>query len=376
VEANPTTPQEDRPFDVKALLVSVFNPEQGERAVIVIDEPTDAHPDDDKWRERRQMAEEWRAGLIELGLERDFSVLPLLRYAATGAHGANFPRLARLDGETVELMEVMRDVSLCIAMTTYSCTAALGGVWLQRGTIRAFRGASMPDVEKRMERSALAADYTEVARRCRLIKEAFQGMHSAVVDFSTGHRCTFDLRFRTCQVDDGYVHRDKLVGAPVINLPSGETFQAPYEGEVPGERSRTQGELPISWEGQTVVFEVSHNRIVDVNGSALEAGFWRDYFRRDAARANVAEVAFGCNEWAEVTGNTLEDEKAGFHWAFGRSDHLGGIFGASSFRDPTTVVHQDMVYARGCPITVKRAELQSDDGRGVTVIRDGHYTLW
>ena len=30
---------------------------------------------------------------------------------------------------------------------------------------------------------------------------------------------------------------------------------------------------------------------------------------------------------AEVTGCVLEDEKAGFHWAFGRSDHLGGVVG-------------------------------------------------
>ena len=34
---------------------------------------------------------------------------------------------------------------------------------------------------------------------------------------------------------------------------------------------------------------------------------------------------------AIVTGNVLEDEKAGFHWAYGRSEHLGGVTGPDAF---------------------------------------------
>ena len=76
-------------------------------------------------------------------------------------------------------------------------------------------------------------------------------------------------------------------------------------------------------------------------------------FREEEALGNIAEVAIGCNEKAVVTGNVLEDEKAGFHWAYGRSDHLGGEVGPSCFSAPERVCHQDIVYARGNPIVCR-----------------------
>ncbi len=102
----------------------------------------------------------------------------------------------------------------------------------------------------------------------------------------------------------------------------------------------------------------------------------RAVFEQDPARTNIAEVAFGCNEWAQVTGNVLEDEKAGFHWAYGRSDHLGGTVGPDAFRRPENVIHLDTVYAQGNPIGVRRAVLITAQGKRIEVIRDGGYVLW
>ncbi len=70
----------------------------------------------------------------------------------------------------------------------------------------------------------------------------------------------------------------------------------------------------------------------------------------------------------------LEDEKAGFHWAFGRSDHLGGVVSVASFREPGNVIHQDIVYARGNPVQVTQAELLQGLGRkgsGLTLAHRG-----
>jgi leucyl aminopeptidase (aminopeptidase T) len=227
-----------------------------------------------------------------------------------------------------------------------------------------------------MEQTSLAADYREVARRCRLLKDAFLTADHAEVMFSTGHRCLFDLRHRICEADDGYLHRDKIDDIPVINLPSGETFQVPYEGEIDGDPSRTQGELPVHENGQTVVFRVEANRIVEVVGNGDVAERYRSFFGADPVRGNVAEMAFGCNDDATVTGNVLEDEKAGFHWAYGRSDHLGGTVGLAAFRSPANVVHQDIVYAKESPISVARAELVDVEGRRTVIIEGGAYRLW
>jgi leucyl aminopeptidase (aminopeptidase T) len=265
---------------------------------------------------------------------------------------------------------------LALVLTEFSMTAALCDICKRRPGADVFRAASMPGVQKWMEGTSLAADYREVARRCRLLKSAFQKSDRAEVVFSTGHRCAFDLRHRVCEADDGYLHRDKNDDIPVINLPSGETFEVPYEGEIEGDPSRTRGELPVHEDGQTVVFRVEANRIVEVIGRGAIADRYRVYFAADPARGNVAEVAFGCNDDAKVTGNVLEDEKAGFHWAYGRSDHLGGKVGLNTFRSPEHVVHQDIVYAKGSPISVTSADLVEASGRRISVIRDGTYVLW
>lgn len=363
-------------FDLERFLIDVFDPVAGEKVAVMTDVPTPTCPDNRDWQDRRAMAEEWRTGLERLGERIGFDVLPLVTYTATGANNADLPAEAEVGGSIVPMNAVLDDVSLVLALTEFSPTAPLIDVCKRRPGAHVFRAASMPGVEKRMEGTSLAADYREVARRCRLLKEAFLAADHAEVEFSTGHRCLFDLRYRVCESDDGYLHRDKSDDLPVINLPSGETFQVPYEGERPGEPSRTAGELPVWEEGETVVFRVEANRIIEVAGAHAAAEHYRRVFAEDPARTNIAELAFGCNERAVVTGNVLEDEKAGFHWAYGRSDHLGGVFGVAQFRSPANVVHQDIVYARGNPIGVTRADLVALDGTRLAIIRESNYVLW
>src|SRR5262249_39096025 len=153
-------------------------------------------PDHDAWRERRTMAEEWRAGLAKLGTRIGFEVLPLVSYPATGLSGADLP---------ASVQPVLDRASLVLALTEFSPTAALVDVCKRRPGAAVFRAASMPGIEKRMERTSLAADYSEVARRCLILKDAFLRADHAEVTFSTGDRCLFDLRHRVCETDDGYL---------------------------------------------------------------------------------------------------------------------------------------------------------------------------
>jgi len=358
-------------LDLEKLLLNVFEPQAGEVATVVVDRPHGDLSDTESWRGRRDLAERWRAGLAELGARRDFTVTPLLSFAATGANNADLPAKGRLGTEEVDLRETLSSSTLAIAMTQFSATAPLS---LLAEANDDFRAASMPGVEERMEATALAADYGRVARRCRAIAEAMRGAVLCDVVFSTGHRCWFDLRHREAELDDGSLPRFKQ-GSRVINLPSGETFIVPYEGELEGVPSWTAGTIPVRQDGETLLLHVSQNRIQLVEGEGPAAEGFRHLFAHDPARANVAEVAFGVNDRAVVTGNVLEDEKAGFHWAFGRSDHLGGVVGVASFREPGNVVHQDIVYARGNPVQVTQAELVHPDGRRVAVIFGGQYQM-
>src|SRR5690606_35600610 len=100
-----------------------------------------------------------------------------------------------------------------------------------------------------------------------------------------------------------------------------------------------------AWQGDQAVLVVRQNRITEINGGAYAAKL-RAHFDVDPARRNIAELGLGCNDAAVVQGSVLEDEKAGFHWAYGRSEHLGGTVGPDAFSDPAHVVHHDIVYAR------------------------------
>jgi len=168
--------------------------------------------------------------------------------------------------------------------------------------------------------------------------------------------------------DNGLLHpgagKDALRFA---NLPAGEVYRCPNEAE----NSRTGGEIPAVFGDETVVFVVRNNQIIDVKGDGPVAEKKRQEFREEVALRNIAEVAIGCNDKAVVTGNVLEDEKAGFHWAYGRSDHIGGTVGVEDFSSPDKVYHLDIVYAKGNPIVCTRFDFLFPDGTRKTAITDG-----
>jgi len=356
-------------FDLKKLLIDVFDPEEGERVLVMTDEPNGNQQDTADWKDRREMAAEWRDVFEELGKVRGFEVLPLLVFEATGTNNADLPGRARLGSEEVDLQETLGKATLVIAMTEFSATAPLS---VLADANEDFRAASMPGVERRMEKTALAADYSKVAARCKAIEEIMRPAILCEVLFSTGHRCCFDLRQREPEMDDGFLPRGKK-GDRIINLPSGETFEVPYEGEREGMPSWTAGTIPVIEDGELVLFHVAANQIIMVEGDGQAAARYAAFFDEDPARANIAEVAFGVNDKAEVTGCVLEDEKAGFHWAFGRSDHLGGVVGVEDFERPENVVHQDIVYAAGNPVQAENVVLVHPDGTRITVIENARY---
>ncbi len=358
-------------FDLRKLLIDVFEPQEGEKVTVMVDLPREGVADDEGWQARRVMAAEWRDVLVDLGDERGFSVNPLLEFPATGANNADLPATGQMGGEAVDLTEALEASTLVLAMTQFSATAPLAGL---ADAAEDFRAASMPGVEKRMEGTALAADYSKVAARCVAIEKMMKGAILCDVIFSTGHRCLFDLRHRTPEMDDGFLPRGKE-GDRIINLPSGETFVVPYEGEFEAVPSWTAGTIPVIEDDEMVLFHVAANQIIMVEGEGSVAERYGAFFDVDPARANIAEVAFGVNDKAEVTGCVLEDEKAGFHWAFGRSDHLGGAVGVEDFECPENVVHQDIVYAQGNPIQVEHAVLVHPDGRRVPVIEDAKFLV-
>jgi hypothetical protein len=360
-------------FDLEKLLMDVFAPQPGEKVLIMSDLPHGEYADNEKWADRREMAREWHSAFQRLGTEQGFDVHPLLTYPATGAHSAPLPQEGEMDGQRARLEDILSETNIVVAITEYSATAPLIDFGQKFPNLRV---ASMPGVMKSMEQTALAADYSEVARKSHALANRLEQAVGAKVEFSTGHQLYFDLRDRQAEADDGRLHADKK-GLRLINLPSGEACIAPYEGELEGQPSKTEGTIPVMYDDELVLFRVQENRIVEVIGDGPQAAQKQDYFAVDQARRNIAELGLGCNDKAVISGNLLEDEKVlGMHWAYGRSDHIGGTVGVSDFSDPSHVVHYDIIYPKGGRIEIVSLVLKYEDGTSEEIIRDGQYAIF
>jgi leucyl aminopeptidase (aminopeptidase T) len=277
--------------------------------------------------------------------------------------------MGRMAGQPVAMAEVVRAARIAVALTEFSATAQLVS-WIKESAGQ-LRAASLPGVLRRMEQTALAADYSVVGRHARHLADKLTRADAAVAWFDTGHTLRIDLRWRAGRADDGDCRGHTPIN--LINLPSGEAYIAPYEGERPGQPSRTAGEIPVRTGDDLAVFTVAANTIQAVQGDGPLAAHYRGFFAADPARRNIAELGLGCNDRAIVTGNVLEDEKAGFHWAYGRSENWGGVTGPEQFLGPATVVHHDVVYARGSPIGMARVALEYPDGTQEEILRQGNY---
>jgi len=351
-------------FQLERFFVDVFAPQKGDVLTVMYDIPHGEIQDHAAWQERREMAMEWHQKISDFGPTYGVRVNPLVVYEATAAHARDLPEFGQSVGTTVRLEDVMRDSTILISMPQFSATAPLIVLTQKFENLRV---ASMPLVSKAMEETGLSADYNKVARTCAQLAPLFDQSDGIEVTFSTGHKCYFDKSdHKPARQDNGRLHPGEATFR-LRNLPSGEVFVVPNENP----ESKTKGEIPVNYGNETAIFVVEENRIVDVLGDGPMAAQKRQEFRAEKALSNIAEVAIGCNDKAVVTGNVLEDEKAGFHWAYGRSEFLGGTVSPKDFSAPDKVLHQDIVYAKGNPIVCQRFDFIFPDGTRKTAIVDG-----
>jgi hypothetical protein len=353
-------------FSLEKMFVDVFAPQSGDIVAIMYDLPHGEIHDTQEWRERRQMAEEWHQEIAQFSKKYGLHVNPVVKYDATGVHNSDLPEYGLCEGNRVRLEDISRDCTIIISMPQFSASAPLVAFTKKYENLRV---ASLPTVTKAMQETGLSADYNRIAESCAQLAPLFDQSDGIEVIFSTGDICYFDKSDHKPAIqDNGRLHLGADKDAfRLRNLPSGEVCVVPNESP----NSKTMGEIPVSYSSEIAVFVVQNNQVIDVRGDGPMAAMKRQEFRDEKALRNIAEVAVGCNDKAVVTGNVLEDEKAGFHWAYGRSDHIGGTVGPKDFSAPNKVLHQDIVYARGNPIVCKRLDFIFSDGTRQTVIRDG-----
>ena len=370
------------------LVRRVFEPTAADRALaVIVDLPDDQTPDTEAWKIRRRLAAGW---VEELARARDDHGLQVAFFLYPNVHSnnADLPPIAwrwtgaeppdhvdALAGQLSEPMEgVLASHQIVIAPTEFSTTAPLKVMAPRLG----FRGATMPGFSPAMV-PALRLDYTEVNRRVMLLKHLLDDSAAAdflfVVDGSEEHRLHLDLRHRTAHASGGLLPKPGMAG----NLPSGEAYIVPYEGEIAEDPTDSKGSLPVQFGGEVVVFEIENNVAIDIASSGPESDAERTRLTSEPARGNIAELGLGVlsDFGVKPIGVVLLDEKLGLHLAFGRSEHFGGQVGPSHFSRPEAVMHQDHVYLPELQPRVLAAEvvLQLEDGTKLELMRDGLYVI-
>ena len=378
-------PESMNAAELSALVTRVFQPTPEDRRLgVMIDLPDEKVLDDAAWKARRAIAAEWVDLLGALSRDAGYETR-LLLYPNVHTNNGDLPdrcwvhaggpvpaTAAELDpAASVPMDEVFDGYPMLLALTEFSSTAPLK----MAARTHPMRAATMPGFSAGMI-PALRIDYAEVNRRVNILKELLDRASGA--DFVFRHpegedRLHLDLRHRTGHASGGLLPKRGVAG----NLPSGESYIVPYEGELEGDPSRSEGVLPVQFGTEVVRYHVVGNRAVEVLTRGPESDREAALLAKEPAYANIAELGLGVLAAFGVkpVGSILLDEKLGLHIAFGRSEHFGGQVGPSAFSSPGAVVHIDRVYVPETQPDVIPAsvDLLFEDGTNLALLRDGEF---
>lgn len=375
--------------ELYTLLQSVFDPQESDsRIALLTDVPNEKRTDHEKWQERRSIVYEWYRQISTLRNKMGFERVDLYMYENVESNNAELPetfyRINTIEepvqadvlpsmGEPVERDVVLEHTHILLVPTEYSATAPLKMLAKQFP----FRAATMPGFSRKMI-PALGLDYRRVHERVMTLKNRLDEARRAIVQFSADgktYELFLDLRHRKAHASSGLI-REK--GA-AWNLPSGETFIVPYEGEIDGDPSTSEGILPVRFGKDLLLFHIKNNRAHTIEGTGDAAAEQRSFLQEEPAYGNIAELGLGILDsfGIQAVGSVLLDEKLGLHVALGRSEHFGGITGPKSFNNPKNVIHMDYVYVPSLQpeITIKFARLQYESGKEETIMEHGKYIV-
>ena len=375
--------------DLGALIRTVFPPRSDDKNLaILIDIPDIVYPDHVLWQKRRILANDWGQKLRKIRKQLKLENVDLILYSNVHNNNADLPKTAYpvqtisepINADTIahlyegrDFRQLLAHYQLILAPTQFSATAPLKILAKKHG----FRAATMPGFSEDMI-PALKLDYNEINKRVAKIKNLVDAAIGLNIRFKVNknqsYSIYFDLRFRKAHASGGRFPEPGTAG----NLPSGECYIVPYEGENK-ESSKSEGILPVQFEEEMVLYKIYKNRAIDILSDGPVSKNEKIKIIQESAYANIAEIGFGVLKKFGIkpTGKILLDEKLGLHIAFGRSDHFGGIIGVKDFSSPDKVEHTDRLYLPEIQslIQVESVDLHNSDGCVVNIMKHNTYQI-
>ncbi|MBM4454818.1 MAG: hypothetical protein FJ411_00315 [Verrucomicrobia bacterium] len=334
------------PFDLTRLLKTVFEPQKGERACVLIDldDPTQvqdfAFLQDPALTVQKYAHDIFYQGLNNgVGHELGLTGGEFYAYKKTGGSNLDMDDLVMdTQGRRLSFEKDIYpkyDIILCIS--TYSATAPLTASAKKHG----FRGATLHGLNEVILQTGLAVDYNEVSKQAEKLRLGLTKSDWVEIDYEVaGKSCTLhlDLGRQEAQKSHGLC-RGKT--PDVANLPAGEVYFVPTGGS---------GQMPMKFEdGTLAILDIEGGR--QVGGSFLSGNLkkFQEHvakLQRDPVTGELGELGFG-TQLLPFSGRDIQDEKilGTIHVATGRSDHLGGHLTPDKFAERINATHDDILYA-------------------------------
>lgn len=167
---------------------------------------------------------------------------------------------------------------------------------------------------------AINADYDRVEQETNDIVALLTSHEKVTIESGDGLTLRIPIGERKGVPSTGVFHKKGDSG----NLPSGEAYIAPLEGEAEGEIEINGSIAGIGLVYEPVILKIAAGRLVHASGEVGKK--LMDILGEGDGRL-LAELGIGTNHAARVTGNILEDEKAKntIHVAFGSNHTFGGV---------------------------------------------------
>jgi len=246
--------------------------------------------------------------------------------------------------------DLMTKVDVVIAPTTRSVTHTQAR---RQACAAGARVATMPGITADTLVRCLNADYRRIARRADRVAEILSAGRTAHVSSPGGTDLTLPIDGIAAISSRGLILEPGAFG----NLPSGEAYLMPREGEAHGVVVVDGSMAGLGRvEDEPIRIEVVDGRAREITGGAEARRLVEMMERAGADSRNVAELGVGTNDRAKVTGTILEDEKilGTVHVAFGNNASMGGSVTVPFHLDgvilkPTLTVDGEVLLEDGIP---------------------------
>ena len=191
------------------------------------------------------------------------------------------------------------------------------------------RFASLPHFDPDMFGTSMDVDWQALADRTARLVAAVNRAEWVYVESPNGTAMHICKRGRDAGGDDGLLTTPGCFG----NLPAGEAYFAPLEGE-------SHGVMVIEW-GPTrrlerpLTLTIADGRVVRIDGEEPHRHKLEARFAESDACRNLAELGIGTNDKASRPDNVLEAEKilGTIHLALGDNTGFGGVVAAPFHED-------------------------------------------